>query len=177
MTTPELARDDEWMRYGTDRPCQNDPELWFSNSRKEKNQAIRACAGCPLLQPCRTYALAEQPSHGIWGGLTETERRKYRKGIPACGTRSAYLRHRAKAEQCITCESWRVEQIETDRRVRLADEHLKGGTRTGARIHLRLGEPACRACATAAYRERQSDPASQKPRQRRTSQRLRTDAA
>lgn len=171
------SRSDAWMRSGTDRACQNDPELWFSKDAKDKQAAIRACARCPLLVPCRAYALQTQPPHGIWGGLTETERRKYPEGAPGCGTQSAYLRHRAKGEQCTPCESWRAEQTEAERRARLADEHAKGGTRTGARIHLRLGEPACRACATAAYRERQSDPASQKPRRRRTTATRRTDAA
>lgn len=164
MTTPATAT--EWMRSSL-RPCAKDPEQWFTRSAKAKELAIEGCAVCPLLTPCRDYALTQQPSHGVWGGLTETERRKYRDGTPACQTLSGFMRHRAKGEQCTPCESWRTGQVEADRRSRLADEHLKGGTRTGARIHLRLGEKACRACSAASYRERQAELADRPPRRRR----------
>lgn len=173
MTLPS----DAWMHDGTPRPCENDPELWFSKTIEDKQKAIKACAGCPLLVPCRAYALAQQPSHGIWGGLTETGRRKVLAGPPGCGTLRAYQSHRAKHEQCTVCEDWRAMTITAERRSRLADEHAKGGTRTGARIHLRLGEPACRACASAAYRERVAELASRPPRQRRRAVRARTNAA
>lgn len=42
------------------------------------------CAGCAFLDACRAYAL-EQDVHGVWGGLTEEERRARRdqEGRPA----------------------------------------------------------------------------------------------
>lgn len=163
MTNPTA-----WMSSPAPRPCRTNPEAWFSKARTDQLAAAKECAQCPLLTPCRSYGLADPGLRGVWGGLTETERRKYRAGGPECRTNRGYLRHRAKKEVCPACEEWRTEQVQEARRDRLAEEHAKGGTRTGARIHGRLGESPCTACSTAAYRERQAEwaarPASQKTR-------------
>lgn len=57
------------------------PDAWWP----EGGDAVLAkelCVGCPLLEPCRAYAL-QQGSHGdfggIWGGLSSTDRRAIRK--------------------------------------------------------------------------------------------------
>lgn len=42
-------------------------------SRERHAKAI--CAGCPVLARCREYALTIREPYGIWGGLTELERR------------------------------------------------------------------------------------------------------
>lgn len=36
--------------------------------------AKQVCACCPVLQPCREYALQAREPYGVWGGLTEEER-------------------------------------------------------------------------------------------------------
>ncbi|MGH9042027.1 MAG: WhiB family transcriptional regulator [Acidimicrobiia bacterium] len=38
--------------------------------------AKRICADCPVRQPCLEFALATREKHGVWGGLTERERRR-----------------------------------------------------------------------------------------------------
>lgn len=43
-------------------------------AREAKAKAI--CAQCPVREPCRDFALAVREPHGIWGGLTESERRR-----------------------------------------------------------------------------------------------------
>jgi hypothetical protein len=35
----------------------------------------QVCAACPVRQPCLDYAITNRISDGIWGGLTERERR------------------------------------------------------------------------------------------------------
>lgn len=40
-------------------------------------QAKQICSGCEVKEPCLQYAL-ENESHGIWGGMSETER-QYRR--------------------------------------------------------------------------------------------------
>ena len=40
--------------------------------------ARQVCAGCPVRQPCLDYALSHAITHGIWGGLTERDRRPLR---------------------------------------------------------------------------------------------------
>ena len=45
----------------------------------KRNRELRAkeiCSGCAVLQECRAYALTIREQHGIWGGLTENERRE-----------------------------------------------------------------------------------------------------
>ena len=36
------------------------------------------CAGCPVVVQCLEYALAQDERFGIWGGLSERERRRIR---------------------------------------------------------------------------------------------------
>lgn len=54
-------------------------ESW-SRPREELHAragACRAvCAGCPIIQGCREYALAND-EHGFWGGMTKRERRRW----------------------------------------------------------------------------------------------------
>ena len=40
--------------------------------------ARQVCAGCPVRQPCLDYALSHAITYGIWGGLTERDRRPLR---------------------------------------------------------------------------------------------------
>jgi WhiB family redox-sensing transcriptional regulator len=41
-------------------------------SREGRAKAI--CSDCPVQVPCLTFALETREPHGVWGGLTETER-------------------------------------------------------------------------------------------------------
>lgn len=58
-----------------------DPEVFFPDlqplSPKARARAVEQaksiCRGCPLLEPCLTYALTHHEA-GIWGGTTEKER-------------------------------------------------------------------------------------------------------
>ena len=42
-------------------------------------QAKAVCSDCPVKQPCLDYAIANVELRGIWGGLTEYERRSIRQ--------------------------------------------------------------------------------------------------
>ncbi len=42
--------------------------------REERAKAI--CTICPVLETCAAHALTLQESFGIWGGMTERERRQ-----------------------------------------------------------------------------------------------------
>lgn len=46
-----------------------------SEKRMREKRAKEICASCPVLQDCRNYAITIREQHGIWGGLTEGERR------------------------------------------------------------------------------------------------------
>jgi len=60
-----------------------DPELFFPVSEtgpgaRQVAQAKAVCARCPVRAECLDYALDNGLDHGIFGGLTEQERRKVR---------------------------------------------------------------------------------------------------
>ncbi|MFF4961043.1 WhiB family transcriptional regulator [Streptomyces sp. NPDC001222] len=40
--------------------------------REERAQSI--CRTCPVLRACAAFALRTSQTHGVWGGLTESER-------------------------------------------------------------------------------------------------------
>jgi WhiB family redox-sensing transcriptional regulator len=55
-----------------------DPDLFFPDRGESADPARQICARCPARQPCLAYALDTGITHGIWGGLTERERRVLR---------------------------------------------------------------------------------------------------
>lgn len=56
-----------------------DPETFFVSGAVDNRAAIRVCGGCPVQEPCLQYALAEEIDHGVWGGLTERQRRSLQR--------------------------------------------------------------------------------------------------
>ena len=44
--------------------------------RRREARAKEICQACPVCVPCRDYALDIREQHGIWGGMTESERRQ-----------------------------------------------------------------------------------------------------
>jgi WhiB family transcriptional regulator, redox-sensing transcriptional regulator len=60
-----------------------DPELFFPVSsagpaldRTERAKAV--CAACRVRRECLQFALATRQAHGVWGGMSEQERKKER---------------------------------------------------------------------------------------------------
>jgi WhiB family redox-sensing transcriptional regulator len=53
-----------------------DPELWFPFSSMPATEAKRWCRACPVATKCLTHALNRGEDYGVWGGLTEQERRR-----------------------------------------------------------------------------------------------------
>ena len=52
-----------------------DGERGSARSRRA-DRAKDICQPCPDIEECRRYALAARESYGVWGGLTEEERRE-----------------------------------------------------------------------------------------------------
>ena len=63
--------------------AQADPEAWFPEQGEAAELAKAICARCPVQAPCRAHALARPGLRGIWGGLSERERRAARRGAAA----------------------------------------------------------------------------------------------
>jgi WhiB family redox-sensing transcriptional regulator len=81
MTEPAVA-DRSWQMKGLCRG--NHSYLFFPPStveRKEERErrekkAKAICQVCPVMTECLEFALEIREPYGIWGGLTETERRQ-----------------------------------------------------------------------------------------------------
>lgn len=51
------------------------------HDRIERERRAKAiCAQCSVREPCLAYALRIREPHGVWGGLTESERRPLIEG-------------------------------------------------------------------------------------------------
>ncbi len=62
-----------------------DPDLFFPERGASTREAKEVCRGCVVREDCLEYALANGEKFGIWGGLSERERRRIRRA--RAGTR------------------------------------------------------------------------------------------
>jgi WhiB family redox-sensing transcriptional regulator len=56
-----------------------DGDLFFPEKGGSTAVSKRVCAACPVRSECLDYALQNEERFGIWGGLSERERRKLLK--------------------------------------------------------------------------------------------------
>ena len=54
--------------------------VFFPERGESAGPARQVCSACPVRQPCLDYAITNRITYGIWGGLTERERRALRSG-------------------------------------------------------------------------------------------------
>ncbi|MBL5975609.1 MAG: WhiB family transcriptional regulator [Candidatus Leucobacter sulfamidivorax] len=74
------VEEDEALAWQADALCaQTDPEAFFPEKGGSTREAKRICEGCEVRSECLDYALANDERFGIWGGLSERERRKLRR--------------------------------------------------------------------------------------------------
>ncbi|MCL2736217.1 MAG: WhiB family transcriptional regulator [Propionibacteriaceae bacterium] len=59
--------------------AQTDPEAFFPEKGGSTREAKSVCKVCDVRQECLEYALAHDERYGIWGGLSERERRKLKR--------------------------------------------------------------------------------------------------
>ncbi len=59
--------------------AQTDPEAFFPEKGGSTREAKRICSGCEVRAECLEYALENDERFGIWGGMSERERRKQRR--------------------------------------------------------------------------------------------------
>ena len=71
--------DDQWQERAL--CAQTDPEAFFPEKGGSTREAKRICQGCEVRDRCLEYALANDERFGIWGGLSERERRRLKRGI------------------------------------------------------------------------------------------------
>jgi WhiB family transcriptional regulator, redox-sensing transcriptional regulator len=61
--------------------AQTDPEAFFPEKGGSTREAKRVCGRCDVRGDCLTYALAHDERFGIWGGLSERERRRLKRRV------------------------------------------------------------------------------------------------
>jgi WhiB family transcriptional regulator, redox-sensing transcriptional regulator len=72
--------DEETLSWQSDSLCaQTDPEAFFPEKGGSTREAKKICGSCEVRNRCLEYALENDERFGIWGGLSERERRKLRK--------------------------------------------------------------------------------------------------
>jgi len=59
--------------------AETDPEAFFPEKGGSTREAKKICTGCEVKAQCLEYALANDERFGIWGGLSERERRRLRR--------------------------------------------------------------------------------------------------
>ena len=86
--------------------AQTDPEAFFPEKGGSTREAKRICTGCEVRGECLEYALEHDERFGIWGGLSERERRRLKRarrlqsGITA-GARSLARARRQRSSAAI----------------------------------------------------------------------------
>ena len=83
LPIPGIRRpeDDEGaLAWQADALCaQTDPEAFFPEKGGSTRDAKKICSGCEVKAECLEYALKNDERFGIWGGLSERERRRLRR--------------------------------------------------------------------------------------------------
>ena len=76
----QAVDDENPLAWQSDALCaQTDPEAFFPEKGGSTRDAKKICGTCEVRVRCLEYALTNDERFGIWGGLSERERRKLRK--------------------------------------------------------------------------------------------------
>lgn len=77
-TLDEILGRPDWMK---DAACREHPEVSFFPSTGEHTDPAKAvCRGCLVRAECLEMALSQWgPTTGVWGGLSERERKQLRR--------------------------------------------------------------------------------------------------
>lgn len=85
------TRDDS--RWREDAACRNtNPDLFFPVGKtidavEETSAAIALCRRCPVREQCLEYAMVTNQRDGIWGAMSEDDRRRMRSAWVAARRR------------------------------------------------------------------------------------------
>ena len=74
-----ITEERPWAAFAACRD--RDPDLFFPASPEGESDALRICAGCPVQLDCLEFALEAKIRFGVWGGMTEKERRSLHRRI------------------------------------------------------------------------------------------------
>lgn len=77
MSIEEATHEQTWWDFAN---CLGvDPDLFFPERGASTREAKEVCRGCVVRMDCLEYALTHSEKFGIWGGMSERERRRIRR--------------------------------------------------------------------------------------------------
>lgn len=79
MTVPMIIPTEEVWRLSANC-AQTDPELFYPEPGESLDPARKICASCPVAKECLNWALKHEEWYGVWGGLSEKQRRNLANG-------------------------------------------------------------------------------------------------
>ena len=79
VTTARSTWVKDWAQHGA---CgKAEPDALFVRGAAQQT-AKQVCMGCPVIAECLAYSLDNQIEFGVWGGMTERQRRALLKRRP-----------------------------------------------------------------------------------------------
>jgi WhiB family redox-sensing transcriptional regulator len=78
LTVP-ITEERPWAVFAACRD--RDPDAFFPTTPEQEREAIRVCHGCAVREECLAFAMEARVRFGIWGGLTEKQRRSLGRQI------------------------------------------------------------------------------------------------
>ena len=90
-TSSTDAEDRAWVSKGLCKDT-NPDELFVRGAAQRKAAVI--CRHCPVQQECAADALDNQVEYGVWGGMTERQRRSLLKENPNVASWSDFFEKR-----------------------------------------------------------------------------------
>ena len=98
-TTPAAPAGDASFDWRHSARCRNeDPETLFVQGALQRD-AREVCKGCPVRTECLAHALDNRVRFGVWGGMTERERRALLKRRPDVISWAALLESARRAAE------------------------------------------------------------------------------
>lgn len=105
-SVPDTAdRSLDWLDIA---PCKAEPDAMFPGTNKHDIEYAKSiCRGCPATQRCLNWALETGEEHGVWGGLSEGERRALRRRAARTINLDEYAGTRSTRKRAATLrEAW-----------------------------------------------------------------------
>ncbi|AKK10184.1 WhiB family transcriptional regulator [Corynebacterium uterequi] len=88
-SVPEEFRRNAWVTRANCRG--GDPDVLFVRGAEQRGVAATVCAKCPVALQCLADALDNRIEFGVWGGLTERQRRALLRANPSIVSWATFL--------------------------------------------------------------------------------------
>ncbi len=74
-----ITEERPWVVFSACRD--KDADLFFPETATQERRALAICATCPVQTECLEYALEADVRYGVWGGMSEKQRRRLARQI------------------------------------------------------------------------------------------------